>query len=83
MDQFPGPGSSNYLYLNINDRYTKSDFPNSPQSKFGSAIKFKTEYSISDTPAPNSFNLESMIKGNGIIYNSRYNSNLGKGMGVI
>ena len=81
-EQSPGPGAYNYLKLNIKGRYAKSDFPNSPQSKFGSAIRFRTEKQISDTPAPNSYNLESMIKGNGIIYNSRYNSNLGKSMGL-
>ena len=81
-DNSPGPGAYNYLKLNTKGRYAKSDFPNSPQSKFGSAIRFKTEKIISDTPAPNSYNLESMIKGNGVIYNSRYGSNLGKSMGL-
>ena len=81
-EQSPGPGEYNYLKLNIKGRYPKSDFPNSPQSKFGSAIRFKDKKVISDTPAPNSYNVESMIKGNGIIYNSRYSSNLGKSMGL-
>ena len=81
-EQSPGPGEYNYLKLNIKGRYPKSDFPNSPQSKFGSAIRFKDKKIISDTPAPNSYNVESMIKGNGIIYNSRYSSNLGKSMGL-
>ena len=81
-DNSPGPGSYNYLKINTKGRYAKSDFPNSPQSKFGSAVRFKTEKIISDTPAPNSYNLEPMIKGNGIIYNSRYGSNLGKSMGL-
>ena len=81
-DQSPGPGSYGHLFLNSKGRYPRSDFPNSPQSKFGSAVRFKTETAISDTPAPNSYNLESMIKGNGIVYNSRYNSNLGKSMGL-
>ena len=40
-EQSPGPGEYNYLKLNIKGRYPKSDFPNSPQSKFGSAIRFK------------------------------------------
>lgn len=78
----PGPGEYNYIKLNIKGRYPKSEFPNSPQSKFGSAIRFRTERVISDTPGPSTYNLESMIKGNGIIYNSRYNSNLGKSMGL-
>ena len=81
QNQSPGPGAYNYLKLNIKGRYPKSDFPNSPQSKFGSAIRFRTERVISDTPGPSTYHLESMIKGNGVIYNSRYNSNLGKSMG--
>ena len=80
-DNSPGPGSYNYLKINTKGRYAKSDFPNSPQSKFGSSIRFKKEKVFSDTPAPNTYYLESMIKGNGIIYNSRYNSNPGKTMG--
>ena len=80
-NQSPGPGAYNYLKINLKGRYAKSDFPNSPQSKFGSSIRFKKEKVFSDTPAPNTYYLESMIKGNGIIYNSRYNSNPGKTMG--
>ena len=82
QNQSPGPGSYNYLKINLKGRYAKSDFPNSPQSKFGSAIRFKTEKIISDTPGPSSYNVESMIKGNGVVYNSRYSSNLGKSMGL-
>ena len=80
--QSPGPGAYNYLKLNIKGRYPKSDFPNSPQSKFGSAIRFRSQKIISDTPGPSTYHLESMIKGNGVIYNSRYSSNLGKSMGL-
>ena len=80
--QSPGPGAYNYLKINIKGRYPKSDFPNSPQSKFGSAIRFRNQKIISDTPGPSTYHLESMIKGNGVIYNSRYNSNLGKSMGL-
>ena len=79
-DQSPGPSSYNHLNLNSKVRYPKSDFPNSPKSKFDSAVRFKTETAISDTPGPNSYRLESMVKGNGIVYNSRYNSNLGISM---
>ena len=78
----PGPGAYNYIKLNLKGRYPKSDIPNSPQSKFGSTIRFRNEKVISDSPAPNSYNLESMIKGDGVIYNSRYTSNLGKSMGL-
>ena len=80
--QSPGPGAYKYLMLNTKGRYAKSDFPNSPQSKFGSEIRFKNNKVISDTPGPSTYYLETMIKGNGVVYNSRYNSNLGKSMGL-
>ena len=70
------------MKFNNKGRYPRSEYPNSPQSKFGSAIRFRNDKIISDTPAPNSYNLESMIKGNGVVYNSRYSSNLGKSMGL-
>ena len=80
--QSPGPGAYKYLNINMKGRYAKSDFPNSPQSKFGSEIRFKNNKVISDTPGPSTYYLETMIKGNGVVYNSRYNSNLGKSMGL-
>ena len=82
LSQSPGPGAYNFMKFNNKGRYPRSEYPNSPQSKFGSAIRFRNDRIISDTPAPNSYNLESMIKGNGVVYNSRYSSNLGKSMGL-
>ena len=82
LSQSPGPGAYNFMKFNNKGRYPRSEYPNSPQSKFGSAIRFRNDKIISDTPAPNSYNLESMIKGNGVVYNSRYSSNLGKSMGL-
>ena len=82
LSQSPGPGAYNFMKFNNKGRYPRSEYPNSPQSKFGSAIRFRSDKIISDTPAPNSYNLESMIKGNGVVYNSRYSSNLGKSMGL-
>ena len=82
LSQSPGPGTYNFMKFNNKGRYPRSEYPNSPQSKFGSAIRFRNDKIISDTPAPNSYNLESMIKGNGVVYNSRYSSNLGKSMGL-
>ena len=82
LSQSPGPGAYNFMKFNNKGRYPRSEYPNSPQSKFGTAIRFRNDKIISDTPAPNSYNLESMIKGNGVVYNSRYSSNLGKSMGL-
>ena len=80
-NQYPGPGAYNYLQINKKGRYAISEFPNTQQSKFGTDRRFREQVIISDTPAPNAYNVESMIKGSGIVYNSRYNSNLGKSMG--
>ena len=82
QNQSPGPGTYNYMKFNNKGRYPRSEYPNSPKTKFGTAIRFRNDKIISDTPAPNSYNLESMIKGNGVVYNSRYSSNLGKSMGL-
>jgi hypothetical protein len=77
----PGPGSYNHMQINIKGSYVSSELPNSPINKFGSETRFRKVRNINETPAPNAYHVESMIKGNGIIYNSRYNSNLGKSMG--
>ena len=82
LSQSPGPGAYNFMKFNNKGRYPRSEYPNSPKTKFGTAIRFRNDKIISDTPAPNSYNLESMIKGNGVVYNSRYSSNLGKSMGL-
>ena len=66
------------------DCYTKfSMIPdkNSIMNKFGSEIRFR-KIGRNDNPAPNNYYPESMSKGNGIIYNSRYNTSLGKTMGA-
>ena len=81
-NQFPGPGTYKiYPQINLKGRYALSELPNTQQSKFGSEARFKNQTIFNDTPAPNAYYLESMIKGNGIIHNSRYQSNLGKSMG--
>lgn len=78
----PGPGAYNQLLrINNKGRYAISDLANSPQNKFGSEVRFRNQTIVSDTPAPNAYHPESMTKGNGIIYNSRYQTNLGKSMG--
>ena len=77
----PGPGSYNYMNINLNGKYPSSILSNSILNKFGNEKRF--DYSKgNETPAPNAYRPESMIKGNGIIYNSRYNTNLGKTIGM-
>ena len=81
-NKYPGPGSYNNLpYINSKGRYANSELPNSQQNKFGNELRFKNKTITNETPSPNSYSPETMIKGSGIIYNSRYKSNLGKSMG--
>ena len=81
-NKYPGPGSYNNLpYMNSKGRYANSELPNSQQNKFGNELRFKSKTITNETPSPNSYSPETMIKGSGIIYNSRYKSNLGKSMG--
>ena len=81
-NKYPGPGSYNNLpYINSKGRYANSELPNSQQNKFGNELRFKSKTIANETPSPSSYSPETMIKGSGIIYNSRYKSNLGKSMG--
>ena len=81
-NKYPGPGSYNNLpYMNSKGSYANSELPNSQQNKFGNELRFKSKTITNETPSPNSYSPETMIKGSGIIYNSRYKSNLGKSMG--
>lgn len=81
-NKYPGPGTYNQLLqINRKGRYGISELPNSQQNKFGNEKRFKNQSFQKDTPGPNYYFPESMIKGNGIIYNSRYKTKLGKSMG--
>ena len=81
-NKYPGPGAYDQLLkINKKGRYIISELPNSIQNTFGSEIRFKNNSTNTETPAPNAYNPESLIKGNGIIYNSRYKTKLGKSMG--
>jgi len=75
----PGPGKYNYMKINLEGKYPSSMLSNSIQNKFSREVRF-LNLKDNGNPAPNAYKLESMIKGNGIMYNSRYNSNLGKSM---
>ena len=79
--QYPGPGAYNSFGINMKGRYAVSDLPNSQQNKFGDEVRFKNQVPATETPGPSSYSPERLIKGNGIVYNSRYVTNLGKSMG--
>ena len=69
------------MNINKKGKYPSSILSNSILSSFSKDIRFKP---VEDNrnPGPDAYRLESMIKGNGIMYNSRYNTNLGKSMGI-
>ena len=75
----PGPSDYKYMNLNLEGKYPSSMLSNSILNKFSKETRFN-HMKDNGNPAPNAYRLESMIKGNGIVYNSRYNSNLGKSM---
>ena len=77
----PGPGSYDFMNINKKGKYPSSILSNSIQSSFSKDIRFKP-VEDNGNPGPDAYRLESMIKGNGIMYNSRYNTNLGKSMGI-
>ena len=74
----PGPAAYKHMNLNLEGKYPSSMLSNSIQNKFSKEARFNQK--DNGNPAPNAYKLESMIKGNGIVYNSRYNSYLGKSM---
>lgn len=65
---FPGPGQYKYDQINTQGKYGSSILRNSQLSKFGAAERFS--YNYNKFPGVGTYNPESMIKGNGIIYNS-------------
>ena len=75
----PGPGSYKFEHLNLEGKYGNSTLRNSPPIKFPTAKRFN--YNNNSTPGPGAYHEESLIKGNGVVYNSRYTNNLGKSMG--
>ena len=77
----PGPGSYEFMKTNLKGKYPSSILTNSIISTFGNEQRFRKMHN-NENPAPNAYKLEHMIKGNGIVYNSRYSSNLGKTIGM-
>ena len=75
----PGPGAYTFIQLNTKGKYSTSLFPNSPLSKFPLAKRFK--YNYNNNPGPGAYMDENLMKGNGVVYNSKFCTNLGKTMG--
>ena len=76
----PGPGAYKYQQLNKEGKYGTSELRNSPLSKFPQAKRFT--YNYNGNPGPGAYKEENLIKGNGVVYNSKFSNNLGKTMGI-
>jgi hypothetical protein len=72
----PGPGSYKQMGINENGKYPSSELCNSIQNRFSGSERFK--YAYNKNPGPGSYKSNFLINGNGIVYNSRYASNVGK-----
>ena len=75
----PGPGSYKFQQLNLEGKYGTSALRNYPPIKFPTAKRFN--YNENSNPGPGAYHEESLIKGNGVVYNSKYSNSLGKSMG--
>ena len=76
----PGPGSYNFQQLNKEGKYGTSELRNSHLSKFPQAERFR--YNYNKYPGPGTYKDENLLKGTGVVYNSKFTSNLGKTMGM-
>ncbi len=76
----PGPGAYKYQQLNKEGKYGTSELRNSPLSKFPQAKRFI--YNYNKNPGPGAYKEENLIKGNGVVYNSKFSNNLGRTMGI-
>ena len=75
----PGPGSYTFQQINKEGKYGTSVLRNSPLIKFPMEQRFKYKYNLN--PGPGTYKDENLIKGNGVVYNSKFPNNLGKTMG--
>ena len=79
-DNFPGPGTYESEGLNKQGIYSSSTFRNVQNTKFAKTKRFN-QYDFK-YPGPGAYNFENLLKGNGVIYNSKFTSNNAKTMGM-
>ena len=79
-DNFPGPGTYESEGLNKQGIYSSSTFRNIQNTKFAKTKRFN-QYDFK-YPGPGAYNFENLLKGNGVIYNSKFTSNNAKTMGM-
>ena len=78
-DNFPGPGTYEFPEFNNRGVYSSSGLRNSQSNKFSKNKRF--DYYDWKYPGPGTYNSENLIKGNGVVYNSKFISNNGKTFG--
>ena len=79
---YNNPGHWAYIFqqLNVEGKYGTSQLRNSTLNSFPMAERFK--YNYNKNPGPGSYKDENLMKGNGIVHNSKFTTNLGKTMGM-
>ena len=83
----PGPGDYKLMAINKEGKYALSQFRNTSSISFNSQDK-RFNYAYKDNiPAPNRYNIKTLIDGKGFIYNSKLksspaNSIVGKGKDI-
>ena len=78
-DDFPGPGTYEFPELNSRGVYSSSGLRNSQSSKFSKTKRFS--YHDWNYPGPGAYESENLIKGNGVVYNSKFKNYVGKTFG--
>lgn len=78
-DNFPGPGTYEFPEFNNRGIYSSSELRNSQSNKFPKKERFY--YYDWNYPGPGAYNSENLIKGNGVVYNSKFTSYKGKSFG--
>ena len=78
-DNFPGPGSYELPLFNKQGIYCNSNFKNIQGTKFAKTKRFPDK--DLKIPGPGAYNCENLIKGDGVIYNSKFISQKAKTIG--
>ena len=78
-ENYPGPGTYEIPGLNKKGTYSNSNYKNTQCTKFSKTKRFN-DYDFK-IPGPGSYNFENLLKGNGVIYNSKFTSNNAKTIG--
>ena len=78
-DNYPGPGTYEIPGLNKQGIYSNSNYKNIQGTKFAKTKRF-FDYDFK-IPGPGAYDFENLVKGNGVVFNSRIRSNNAKTIG--